>query len=276
MERMERLEHQFAVAEADKETRGARGYADLIVLCGHDAPRGMKDLEAAVKSYQPDVLYLDSFYHLDSQRAGKTSQEWSKIQYVAEDIKSLALDMNIPVIGAAQANRLGEKLMGDNLTEMAGSDAIAREADLLIRIVKQKKNIPLNEIEYEGRGRPTVGRTVKVADSLIVKSAIPSKIDLGDKPPRTGAKLALILPGNREGVLDAFTVFAIPGYNFEVDQEHFSSETVAKWVKEDNEETKKEVAAVVGAKPEEPSGKKGRGRRPALDTQAPIPDKFVK
>jgi len=233
---IEQLERKAIVAEEDKQLRGRRGYADLIVLAGPDAPRSVEDLKGAIGNYQPDVVYLDSFYHMQTGRAGKTSQMWAQLQYLAEDIKGLALDENIPIIGAAQANRLGEKLQGENLTEMAGSDAIAREADLLIRVIKKGS--------FEVEGMPGEVKTpfkVKVSKKMAERAGIPTKCRLDSDTPLTGAELVLILPGNREGVLEAFSIHCIPGYNFEVTNSHMSGESARDLLSRDDKETSREI-----------------------------------
>jgi len=146
-------------------------------------------------------------------------------------------------------------VMGKDLTEVADADNIAREADLIIRVIK-KKGQPLFEEEYDSetaqedddpvvpllrnpdssdrmkKSRARIRRISKRnARARKPKGAPPLP---EDDTPRIGAELALILGGNRDGVLEAFTIHAIPGYNFQVIEENFSSEDVKKWVEEDN------------------------------------------
>jgi hypothetical protein len=77
-----------------------------------------------------------------------------------------------------------------------------------------------------------------------------------DDVPRMGAELAIVLPGNREGVLDAFTIHAVPGYNFEFISKDYSLSQIEEWIKEDKEaEAKKGVpnrSKKEGGKPEKP------------------------
>lgn len=246
------MSEQFIQAESDHEFRAKMGYADLVVLCGTDAPKDLNGVKGAIERYQPDIVYLDSFYHLETARAEKVSAYWNKIQYLSEDIKSLALDLNIPIVGAAQANRIGEKLMGENLTEMAGGDAIAREADLVIRVIKGK-NLQLNEPEYENvRRHPMI--------SICQKRPWP------DLPVRTGAELTLILPGNREGVLEAFKIHAIPGYNFTVIESRMSSDEAREQLVKDDQETNREIQRAAAKK-----ANVNKGARMPKDTQPDIP-----
>ncbi len=63
-----------------------------------------------------------------------------------------------------------------------------------------------------------------------------------EEAPRKGAELAIVLPGNREGVLDAFTIHAVPGYNFEFISKDYTVAQIEEWIKEDKEAEKKKDA----------------------------------
>jgi hypothetical protein len=237
---------RFMRAREDIKKAAYRGDPDLLVFCGRDAVKTILEMEGLIRECHPDVVYLDSFYHMDTDRGGKNAQMWAKYQYLAEDIKGMALNEKIPVVGAAQANREGEKTLGANLTEIAGSDAIGREADTLMRVIRGKK-IVLDEEDYEG-----VARARKEAISIfggIVKGQIrgrniPRKIAaLESLPKRTGRELAVVLPGNREGNLEGFLIRAHPAYDFSVIDPDMSTADVKAWVdrerKAEEEEAKR-------------------------------------
>lgn len=232
--------------------------ADIIILAGPGAPKTTGELRGALYTYQASALYADSFYHLRSDREGG-NQRWQQVAAVAEDLKAMAQDFQIPVTGSGQANRSGEKNMGKDLTEVADADNIAREADLIMRVIKRKGR-PLHEKEYESGDalRNTVPPRKKIRLRVSKKKSGPKRPVREDNTPRVGAELAIILGGNREGVLEAFTVHAVPGYNFKVIETSFSSEEVKKWVEEDNKKMMEEEKA---AQPDKFSAKTFRGMR---------------
>ena len=128
--------------------------------------------------------------------------------------------------------------------DVADSDVIAREADLIIRIIKRKGH-PLQEEEYESqlaKHRMKVAKLPRIQirrdDKYYVPSKAMQKPEESD-PVRVGAEIMLIMGGNREGVLDAFTIHAVPGYNFKMINANFSTEEVKQWVSEDDEEATK-------------------------------------
>lgn len=92
--------------------RGAQvGMRDILLLAGRNAPKNLEGLKEKVREFQPDVIYLDSFYHMDSQRSEQISisNRWQRVATLAEDVKGYAEDVHLPIIAVHQANRLGGK-----------------------------------------------------------------------------------------------------------------------------------------------------------------------
>lgn len=224
-------------AREDPRNRVNQGIRDIILLVGRHAPKTFEEFMVEIDRYQPDVVYVDSFYHMESGRTSPKMAHWLKVQCIAEDLKGLALDEEVPIIGAAQANRDGEKVMGGNLTEMAGSDAIGREGDHIIRVIKRPRNLVLNEPEYEGGAHYARGKVL-----------LPHQRDSNDKIVRVGAEVALVLPGNREGTLEGFRIHATPGYNWQF-IDFLTVEQVKLWLEEDAKEAKREAATMMGKDP---------------------------
>jgi replicative DNA helicase len=233
----------------------------LILLCGRDAPKQLEEVQGYINEYQPDVAYLDSFYHLESANMHGIKQRWQRIAILSEDVKSMAEDESIPVVAIHQASRLGEKTHGNTMADMADSDVIAREADLIARII-MRRGKELHEEDYEvalererkerevrkanpRRGKPRIGKP-KVRSTKGPDRAKEEKEDA----PRIGAELAIVLPGNREGVLDAFMIHAVPGYNFDFISSDYSVDEIEEWIKHD-ESPRTSKASGRGKKQEE-------------------------
>jgi replicative DNA helicase len=221
---------------------------DLMLLAGIDAPKTLEGLKSVVTNFEPDVIYLDSFYHMDTARSQNITTRWHRVATVAEDVKAYAEDVKLPIIAVHQANRAGEKTFGNTLADLADADVIAREADLVIRVLKDPESSPLEEDDYEEEFR-RIERNRKLVDPRLAR--LP-RIKLGNNDPmsdnfqlmtrlasqsregRVGGKLALVLGGNREGVLEAFTINATPSYNFDLIDDHPSREDIKKWTKIDD------------------------------------------
>ena len=232
-------------------TESARlGKKQLILMCGRDAPKDLETLQGYIQEYQPDVVYLDSFYHLDCARMEGVRQRNSRLAILAEDVKSMAEDESIPVVAVHQASRLGEKTYGETMADMADSDVIAREADLIARIIKRKGR-ELYEDGYEVEAPDPDGEdgarpAIKAIPLGKPSVTLPAKVEeeaqrqeVEEDVPRVGAELAIVLPGNREGVLDAFTINAIPGYNFSFISKDYSVAEIEEWMNQDKKDSTK-------------------------------------
>lgn len=225
-------------------------YADIRLLAGADAPRALEGLDSQVDDFDPDVIYLDSFYHLDSPSSRGISVRWQRVANLAEDTKQYAEEKRLPVVAVHQANRDGEKAYGNTLTDMADADVIAREADLTIRIMKNPIVKELEEHDYEGEFRKMLrehrvfqksikndGRPViKLAptDHRVLQAVHMERLREQAKLPRIGGEIACIPNGNREGVLEAFIINAIPAYNFDLITDKPDMGDVKEWVKQDD------------------------------------------
>jgi replicative DNA helicase len=279
---LHQLRDEVSCAPGVEKTEG-KAHRGLILLCGHSAPRELEVVQSIIQQEKPDVAYLDSFYHLETARSKGVKQRWDRVAILAEDVKSMAEDEQIPVIAVHQANRSGEKKSGGSgMADMADSDVIAREADLVMRIMKRRAR-ELHEEDYEvaievakreakerrllapklGRPRlklpPKVQAEVDKREEAVLKAAEDDGIDEEDK--RFGAELALVLSGNREGVLHAFTVKAIPGYNFEFISDNYSESQIQEWIDEDDLGKGK--------------GEAGSGKKPGIQKPSVTPKAFA-
>lgn len=253
----------------DVDAAGVRGKTksnvagSMLILCGPAAPKSIEELRSISVAYGADIDYVDSFYHLTTSRAEGAKQQWQFITYLTEDLKQFALDEKIPVVAAAQANRLGEKLLGENMSEVAGSDAIAREADLIIRILRRRSSQSDNEAEdaLDDADDSKTAEPAAQGTQALLPLPRPRVIDRLHKWNQThkqteeelqrlhfktrkaavGAELALILAGNREGVLEGFTIHCVPGHTFSIISSNFTAAQAKDWIAHDDAETKREI-----------------------------------
>jgi len=268
-----RSEDYIAHVDPEQRKEDARvGSRQLLLLCGRDAPVELESVASIVREFCPDVLYLDSFYHLQTRKKQST-QRWQRIAELAEDVKSMAEDECIPVVAVHQANRLGEKTHGNTMADMSDSDVIAREADLIIRVIKRRGQ-ELYEDDYEvemekEKAAVKQRKAEKAVPSKRPRIRLPKKVEEEaarqeaereedeDDAPRVGAELALVLPGNREGILDAFTIRAIPGYNFEFQSSDYSLDEIEEWVKQDESSKANKSASKTPSTPKKPTYSEG-------------------
>lgn len=227
--------------------------ADLLCLVGRRAPKTLEELGVAVEAFGAESVYIDSFYHLSTNNSVKMRSDHERQRAVTEDTKQAALDWDIPVTVTAQANREGEKTAGETLADVGRTDAIGQEGDLIARIIR-RPGVDPHEDDYEGywadeekrnaeRERRRATRT-RIYVSPRHRNRVPAKAkknnETRERPTRKSAEVAIILGGNRDGVLNGFLLSVIPGYRFEVVRDDFGPKEAKKWMKADDESPKNE------------------------------------
>ncbi len=100
---------------------------------------GVSWLRAKIRETDPDLVVVDGMYLMHDDRGGKGTQEWQRMMHISRDLKSAAQEFDIPILGVTQANRGADKSKGDDLTELAFSDALGQDADAVFRVSKVEK-----------------------------------------------------------------------------------------------------------------------------------------
>src|SRR3970040_3204305 len=100
---------------------------DIIVM---DDVRGctVDRVFAELTRWRPDILCLD-YVNLMSARSSY-SQQWEKLSYLTQELKSISRTLQIPIIGVGQANRASFQ-QGATLENIAGSISAVQDADLV-------------------------------------------------------------------------------------------------------------------------------------------------
>jgi len=121
----------------------------LIVTSDRADPNGggVQGLRQKVKDYSPDLLCVDAMYLMKDDREGKKSIKWYNQSAISQDIKDLALDTNIPIIGTNQAKRDSEEKSGKAVSNISFSDSYGMDCDMAIEIIKKStKDKEVNEL----------------------------------------------------------------------------------------------------------------------------------
>lgn len=95
-------------------------------------------IAAQIERNQPDIVFIDYITLMDGANTG----DWAAIGRVTGELKQLAAQYNIPIVGAAQLNRergLGKDPAGPEA--LAQSDAIGQDADGVITNKKISESV---------------------------------------------------------------------------------------------------------------------------------------
>ncbi len=106
----------------------------LMFVGDADKKGGTVDsLAAKAERFGADLVVADAFYLMRDGRTNTRTADWKNIAHISQDLKLMARALKIPVLGTTQANRNANASHGDDLSELAGSDAIGQDADLVMR-----------------------------------------------------------------------------------------------------------------------------------------------
>lgn len=98
-------------------------------------------LKAFIEKYNLDILFIDQISLMEDMRNNRVRFE--KFESISKDIKSLQVDLQIPVIVAAQLGRGVEKDEDPDTTNIALSDRIAQDATLIISMQRKENTVIL-------------------------------------------------------------------------------------------------------------------------------------
>lgn len=90
-----------------------------------------------------DILAIDGITYMTDERSKRTDNRTTELTHISEDLMTLSIELNIPVLVVVQANREGAK-DGKNpeLENVRDSDGISHNASLVISLMQ--KNVGLN------------------------------------------------------------------------------------------------------------------------------------
>jgi replicative DNA helicase len=100
---------------------------------------GVGWLQAKIRDLKPELVIVDGMYLMKDDRTNQRSIDWKQIAHISQDLKLTCQNFDIPLIGITQANRAAQKAKGEDLTELAFSDALGQDADAVFRVSKTEK-----------------------------------------------------------------------------------------------------------------------------------------
>lgn len=92
---------------------------------------GSTFLDAKIRQYRPDILFIDGVYLLHDERNGKSKTE--KMYNLSQDLKRLTRRFEIPCVVSTQMGRDGENQAGGQ-SAVQWSDSWAQDSDSLIEL----------------------------------------------------------------------------------------------------------------------------------------------
>jgi len=137
------------IGRIKKKTRGqliVKEYPTASAHCGHF--RALFNELALKKSFRPDIVFVDYLNICSSSRfkMGNSINSYSYIKSIAEEMRGLAVEFNIPIMSATQTTRSGFVSTDVGLEDTSESFGLPATADLMFAIISTEELEKLNQI----------------------------------------------------------------------------------------------------------------------------------
>lgn len=145
---VKKSEFKYKIDELKKKTTGRliiKEYPTAAAHTGHF--RHLLDELKLKEKFMPDIIYIDYINICTSSRIkmGGSVNSYSYIKSIAEELRGLGVEFNIPVISATQVNRSNFGNSDVDLDGISESFGIAATADLVITIVSNDQLATLGQ-----------------------------------------------------------------------------------------------------------------------------------
>ena len=103
---------------------------------------------ALKKSFRPDIIFIDYLNICASSRyrGNSTVNSYSYIKAIAEELRGLAVEANVPIVSATQTTRSGYGSSDVDLTDTSESFGLPATADLMFALISTEDLEGLNQI----------------------------------------------------------------------------------------------------------------------------------
>ena len=89
------------------------------------------------KQFTPDIIFVDYINICSSARfkSGNTINSYGYVKAIAEELRGLAMERDVPIVSATQVNRGGYSSTDVDLTDTSESFGLPHTADLMIALI---------------------------------------------------------------------------------------------------------------------------------------------
>jgi replicative DNA helicase len=137
------------VTNLSKKTQGTliiKEYPTASAHSGHF--KALLNELALKKSFRPDIIFIDYLNICASSRyrGNSTVNSYSYIKAIAEELRGLAVEANVPIVSATQTTRSGYGSSDVELTDTSESFGLPATADLMFALISTEDLEGLGQI----------------------------------------------------------------------------------------------------------------------------------
>ena len=102
---------------------------------------------ALKKGFKPDIIFIDYLNICSSSRyKGSIVNSYTFVKSIAEELRGLAVEFNVPIVSATQTTRSGYSSTDVDLTDTSESFGLPATADLMFALISTEELEQLNQI----------------------------------------------------------------------------------------------------------------------------------
>jgi replicative DNA helicase len=140
------------IAKIQKKTTGqliVKEYPTASANSSHF--RGLIKELALKRSIKPDIIFIDYLNICASSRyrAASNVNSYMVIKAIAEELRGLAVECNVPVVSATQTTRSGFSSSDIDLTDTSESFGLPATADLMFALISSEELEELKQIQVK-------------------------------------------------------------------------------------------------------------------------------
>ena len=132
-----------------KKTQGSliiKEYPTASAHAGHF--KSLLNELALKKSFRPDIIFIDYLNICSSSRfrGGSNVNSYTLVKAIAEELRGLAVEFNVPIVSATQTTRSGYGSSDVELTDTSESFGLPATADLMFALISTEELEELGQI----------------------------------------------------------------------------------------------------------------------------------
>jgi hypothetical protein len=137
------------VNSISKKTQGSliiKEYPTASAHAGHF--KSLLNELALKKSFKPDIIFIDYLNICSSSRfkGGSNINSYTLVKSIAEELRGLAVEFNVPIVSATQTTRSGFGSSDVELTDTSESFGLPATADLMFALISTEELEELGQI----------------------------------------------------------------------------------------------------------------------------------
>ena len=145
---MPKMMFQKKIQKLAKKTQGKliiKEYPTASAHVGHF--KSLLQELALKKSIRPDIIFIDYLNICASQRyKGSIVNSYTYVKAIAEELRGLAVEANVPIVTATQTTRAGFGSTDVDLTDTSESFGLPATADLMFALISTEELEEMNQI----------------------------------------------------------------------------------------------------------------------------------